>query len=105
MLGSTHFALGIASALIITHPTTVPGIIAAATGGSLGGWIVDLDMRNREMTATRIYDGIIDMLFIGAFFMVDFLVGNGMSQYIKTNWGVEVWGALLGVVNPESWTK
>ena len=98
MLGPTHFALGIATALIATHPTTIPGVIAAATGGGLGGWIVDLDMRNRKMTRARVYDGIIDILFIGAFVTIDFLIGNGMCQYVQSNWNIQVWGALMALI-------
>lgn len=46
MLGTTHLALGMASALIVTHPQTVSGVFAAIVGGGIGGWIVDVDCKN-----------------------------------------------------------
>ena len=49
MLGNTHFVLGMASALVITHPDNVPGVITAMAGGAIGGWIVDVDIKNRAI--------------------------------------------------------
>lgn len=48
MLGRTHFVLGMASALVITQPKTIPGVITAMTAGAIGGWIVDIDIKNRD---------------------------------------------------------
>lgn len=98
MLGRTHITVGIASALIITHPETVPGVMAAITGGGLGGWIVDIDCKDADADREKVYDTIIDGLFIGAFIALDFFVGNGMCQYISDHWGVEIWGSLMGFI-------
>lgn len=49
MLGKTHIATGIAASLVIMHPDTLTGIIAATVGGMLGGWICDLDCRDSEI--------------------------------------------------------
>ena len=86
MLGKTHFVLGMASALAITRPQTVPGVITAMTAGAIGGWIVDFDMRNRnieqseEARLENVYDAVIDSLFIFAFILLDFLIGKGMCK-------------------------
>lgn len=104
MLERTHFVLGMASALVITQPQTVPEVIAAMTGGALGGWIVDVDLKNRDIEQSdevhreNIYDTIIDAIFILAFIAVDFFIGKGMCQYVIDNWGVKVWGALFGIL-------
>lgn len=37
-------------------------------------------------------------MVIGAFIAVDFFTGNGMCQYVISNWGIRIWGALLGLV-------
>lgn len=109
MRGPTHLTLGIASALAIIRPTTVPGIITAITAGGLGGWIVDIDIRQSlikrkygfdyededddddetriRIKRTDVFDAIIDALFIAAFIAVDYIVGGGMCEYIKTHWG------------------
>lgn len=103
MLGRTHFVFGMASALVITHPQTVPGIITAMTAGAIGGWIVDVDLKNRDIQRSEdaekesIFDAIIDVLFILAFIAVDYFIGKGMCQYVIDNWGVKVWGALFGI--------
>lgn len=104
MLGKTHFVLGMASALIITHPQTVPGVLTAMTAGAIGGWIVDVDIKNRDREQSddevreNIYDAIIDGLFILSFIALDFFIGKGMCQYVIENWGVTVWGALFGIL-------
>lgn len=104
MLGRTHFVFGMASALIITHPQTVPEVITAMTAGALGGWIVDVDMKNRdnelsdEAEREHFFDIVIDILVLSAFIALDYLIGKGMCQYIIDNWGVVVWGSLLGLL-------
>ena len=100
MLGETHFLLGMASALIITHPPTIPGIIATMTGGAIGGWIVDIDIKNREKNddekPVNVYDIVRTIARILALITIDFFVGEGMCHYIISNWNVRVWGAFLG---------
>lgn len=98
MLGKTHITLGIASALIITHPTTVPGVMTSMIGGAIGGWIVDVDCKDMDPDREKVYDTIIDGLFIGAMIVLDFLIGNGVCSYILNNWGVGVWGPFLGFI-------
>lgn len=98
MLGKTHITLGIASSLIITQPKTVSGVIGAMVGGAIGGWIVDVDCKRVDADKEKGLDSIIDGLFIGAFITVDYLLGNGMCQYIQSNWGVQIWGALIGLI-------
>lgn len=104
MLGKTHFVLGMASALVITQPQTIPGVITSMIGGAIGGWIVDIDIKNRDIKRSEdaerenVYDTIIDVLFIIAFITVDFFTGEGMCQYVIDNWGVKIWGALFGLL-------
>ena len=44
MLGKTHFTVGIATALAITHPDTVQMVVLAAGAGAVGGVIPDIDI-------------------------------------------------------------
>ena len=90
MLRKTHIAIGMSSALAITHPTTVSGVATALIGGSLGGWIVDIDCKNTDVDREDVYDAIIDVLFIGTFIVLDYFVGNGMCQYISENLGIRL---------------
>lgn len=104
MLGKTHFVLGMASALAITRPQTVAGVITSMTAGAIGGWIVDIDLKNRDIERSddakreHIYDAIIDGIFILAFIALDFFIGKGMCKYVIDNWGVMVWGSLFGII-------
>ena len=104
MLGRTHFVLGMASAIVITQPHTVSGIITTMLGGAIGGWIVDVDMKNRDIEKSdeaqreSVYDTIIDAIFILSLIVIDFFIGKGMCQYIIDNWGVKIWGVLFGIV-------
>lgn len=104
MLGRTHFVLGMASALVITRPQSVSGVITAMTAGAIGGWIVDIDIKSSDIEwsddADResVYDILIDGLIFLAFIALDFLIGKGMCQYVINNWGVIVWGSLFGII-------
>ena len=97
MLGKTHITTGIASALIVIRPQTVPGVIATITGGAIGGWIVDVDCKKMDADREKIYDTIIDGLFIGAFVFLDYLIGKGLCKYISDNWGPKIIGGLAGI--------
>lgn len=102
MLGKTHFVLGMASAILLTQPHTAPEVITALTGGALGGWIVDIDIKNKEMSekerCDNFYDTIIKATLVSTFLIIDYLIGNGICQYIIDNWNVKVWGALFGLL-------
>ncbi len=92
MLGKTHITAGIASALLITRPATIPEVVSAVIGGAIGGWIVDIDHnKKQDINTEKVFNGIITFLIIGAFIILDFLIGNGMCKYIVDNWGLNVW--------------
>ncbi len=102
MQGKTHIALGMASALIVTHPVTAPEVIIAMTGGAIGGRIVDVDRNDIKIDPDSknkgdVYDAIISFLFISVLVVLDFFLGNGISRFIIDNWGVKIWGGLLGI--------
>ena len=46
MLGKTHVAVGVATALAVLHPASISGCMCAVAGGALGGWISDIDVRD-----------------------------------------------------------
>lgn len=49
MLGRTHFVVGIASALAVMHPETMPVLIAGTGAAALGGIISDIDADTSEV--------------------------------------------------------
>lgn len=98
MLGKTHFTMGIATALLVAQPATVPGVLSAVVAGGVGGKLPDIDRKTTEIEREKVYDSIIDLLFIGAVIIVDFFVGNGICQYVADNWGLRIWIGLVGLV-------
>ena len=46
MLGKTHFAVGMASALAILQPQTLPVLITGTAAAAVGGMISDIDCGN-----------------------------------------------------------
>ena len=101
MLGKTHLVLGAASALLLTLPGTVPGLITAVTAGALGGWIVDIDAKekNKKKNRTRIrepvYLKVLHGLLLGGILLLDLLIGKEMSGYVADHWGLRTLAALL----------
>lgn len=68
MMGKTHLTVGIATALAVTQPATVPGCLAAVMCGAVGGVICDIDtLRNDgnndsiavQLTAAAIAAGVL----------------------------------------------
>lgn len=87
MLGKTHVPVGITTALIATHPTTVSGVIGAVAGGALGGWICDIDVRDSSEKDGRIVGFIIMAIDVGAALAIDFILGNGICDYVLHSLG------------------
>ena len=88
MLGPTHVAVGVASALVLTHPTAIPGVMIAAAGGAAGGWISDIDCRE-----PRLHDVLADtikaVIVCAAALAADNWIGNGLCAYLRAHWGTQ----------------
>ena len=101
MLSKTHITLGMASALLLTRPETVPGVITAIAGGALGGWVVDVDAQNksRRKHKHRVREAAWIKALCGVFFgvvlILDGLVGDGMCRYVADHWSLPVGAGLL----------
>ena len=96
MQGKTHIAVGMTSALLVSHPTTIHGVVTAMVSGAIGGWIVDIDCKRIAIDREKIYNAIINTLAVGIFLTLDYFMGKGIYQYISDNWGLKIWGGLLG---------
>ena len=103
MMGKTHMRLGVASALAAAQPAAIPSVIAAIIGGAVGGWIVDIDCRKGSQKRYRVNgedvkDAVKNAVFIGIFILVDFMLGNGICQYISENREGKVWVGFVGML-------
>lgn len=102
MLSKTHITLGMASALVLTCPETVPGVIAAIAGGALGGWVPDVDAHNKNRLKSKrrvrekAWIKTLCTAFVGAVLILDYAVDGGMCRYAVDHLGPPVWAGLLG---------
>ena len=60
MEGKTHLAVGAASAVLITHPTTVQEFAVATFVGGVAGLLSDLDSKNSK--GSHLYEEVIRLL-------------------------------------------
>ncbi len=85
MLGRTHVAVGVASALVILHPTTVTGILGAVAGGTLGGAICDLDTRKAQVGDGKISSLELSVLLVFGTAVIDYITKAGVYSYILSH--------------------
>ena len=88
MLKGTHVAFGIATAVALTRPDTLNETTLAITGGAIGGWIVDIDLKKIKHTEKFIYDTIGSALFVIVLLVLDFFSKNGIFEFITTHFGI-----------------
>ena len=103
MMGKTHVRLGVASALALAQPASIPSVIAAIIGGAVGGWIVDIDCRKGShrrysVDGEDIKDAVKNAVVIGIFILVDFILGNGICQYISEHREGKVWAGGISLL-------
>ena len=95
MLAKTHITVGMAAALAVTQPTTVPALICAVAGGGLGGWISDIDVRGNP-DAREVLKSVPSITAVLALSLVlDKLFDLGIVSSVLSGAGP---GALFGAV-------
>lgn len=89
MLGKTHVAMGVATALALTMPHTVSGCLCAVAGGALGGWISDIDVREAGR-AHDVWQGAVMATGIGiAALAADAYRGGDAYAYVVDHLGLQ----------------
>ncbi len=86
MLGKTHVSVGISTALLVTHPSTVSGVIVAVAGGALGGWICDIDVCESDEEEGFGVGLIFMIIDVVAALGIDHWLGNGICDYMVESW-------------------
>lgn len=84
MLGKTHLAIGVASALVIVQPQSLNEIATAIIGGAVGGVLCDIDVKidtsnkyAQKASLDALYGEIAAMLLSAAILLADwFYKGN-----------------------------
>ena len=104
MMGKTHLAIGIASALLISQPQSSSQIAMAIIGGALGGVAADIDVKldfKNQYAARYAWDAIgseIAALLISAGLLsADFVLQGGICSYILQHRSSTIAGILISV--------
>ena len=88
MLGKTHVPVGITTALVVTRPTTVSGVIGAVAGGAIGGWICDIDVRDYSENEGGFLGFLWMSIDVVIALGIDYFLGNGICDYMIRSWSI-----------------
>lgn len=88
MLGKTHIPVGITTAILVTQPTTVSGVIGAVAGGAIGGWICDIDVRTSSEKEGAVAGFIFMVIDVAVALGIDFILGSGLCYYMISTFSV-----------------
>ena len=104
MMGKTHIAIGVATAYLITQPTTTTEFVAATVGGSLGGIMADIDVKidrsnkyAQKASMDALYGEILAIALSTCALGGEYLLGQ-IVQSTVAHWQVAVVGAVLFIV-------
>ncbi len=95
MISKTHLTTGIATALILTQPSTPQGLAAAIIGGALGGALPDIDIiRNKTSIDSVITQSVAAVIAVAAVF-ADYYFSFGILSYLQNHPGSAVTGLVM----------
>jgi inner membrane protein len=94
----THITAGIASATLVTQPSTVGECVVAIVGGSAGGIICDIEVHSNRYIRDALYARIAVAAIALVSLLADVLMHGPMSTYVtETNETILLSGAALVV--------
>jgi len=89
MMGKTHLAIGIASAMLILQPSAESALIATAIGGAAGGIMADIDVKidrsnkyAQKASMDALYGEISAIAITVALLLADWIKGFGLCSSI-----------------------
>lgn len=98
MMGKTHITMGIASAVLITQPSTIGGCILAIVGGSTGGIMCDIEVHSNRYCRDALHARIIVVAIATVALLVDAFTRGPITSYItQTNVTILLVGAAVVV--------
>ncbi len=97
MLGKTHMVVGIAAALTITQPATIPELILSIGGGSFGALISDIDSGTSDSHRDADRITLLTGAIVAGALAMDYFFHAGIVDRILQNSGYEhiIIGVLL----------
>ena len=96
MMGKTHVAMGMATSMLVFHPTTPELCLVALAGGAVGGVVADVD----TVTNDYKHDALIGQLIAYGTLLIclgiDFLNNYGIcDSFMKRNMMINVLGIII----------
>lgn len=85
MTGKTHVSIGVMSALVITHPTTVKELVVCAAVASIGAVISDIDVAKSDSRNKLNHIVVYLLIAIACLVSSEKWLHLGMIQYVKQN--------------------
>lgn len=98
MMGKTHLTMGMASALVMTNPQTIQECFVAIAGGAIGGIICDIDILDNDYEKDVWNVQLIATGITAIGLIADFLLKNGICEYILENRESSLRGGILFAV-------
>ena len=105
MLGKTHLAVGVATALIITQPHSLDEIVATVIGGAVGGIICDIDVKidrsNRfaeKASTDALYGEIAAGILASSLLLANWFMEGTVCRVVADNGMLAILGAVLFLI-------
>lgn len=95
MMGKTHIAAGVASAVAVVQPKNLGECLGTILAGAVGGLICDLDIRAQNSKDARIAR-IILVSMVAGILLADWLLKAGMWQYLINHVGAPLMIGIAG---------
>lgn len=97
---NTHLAMGIASAVAVTRPDTVPKCLVAIMGGVIGGLLCDIDLFGNGYKSRKFFERFIAVKITAIILLIDFVFKMGICQFIleRDRQFLTAGGILFGVL-------
>ena len=82
MMGKTHVAMGIATSMIVLHPTDAIGCIIAVSGGVLGGAVADVDIVKDDYKHDALIGQMLAIGIAAASLFIDYILKLGICNSV-----------------------
>ena len=95
MMSKTHIAIGAATALACTMPSTPEGCAVAVIGGVVGGIVADNDILDNDYLGDALFGQLLAAAISAAVLALDFFLNGGIVKSIIASKGWLVFGIIV----------
>ncbi len=98
MMGATHIFIGIMSAIAVTEPNSLDGCLAAAVGGTVGGLLCDIDLKNKKRMLELVPSGRLAAGIVLCCIVLDWYLDAGMIRCVRRGDPVKLMAGTAGLI-------